>query len=101
MREEYRGATLEAKEMAEQCIARRSKLSTVEQQLAAWKDVCRLVVTQNRDKKDRYETEIGTMKTDMSTMTPEMGVLRTRATSTPGASAVIAEVCASWKKGMY
>ena len=50
-------------EMAEQFVAARSKLSTVEQQLTAWKEECRLIVTMIRDKEDRYESIIGTMKT--------------------------------------
>ncbi len=50
MRGEYLVSTAELKEITENCLASRSILSTVEQQLVAWKGACRVIINQNRDK---------------------------------------------------
>ena len=68
MREEYRRAITEASAMAEQFQTSRSKPIPVDQQLAMWKEECRLIVNKNRVKEDRYASEISTMKIDMSSV---------------------------------
>ena len=77
VREEHRRVATASKQIAQQSMASRSKFSTVEQQVAAWKEERRNIVNRHSEKAYRYESETY-LRTDLTALMHESGVLRAR-----------------------
>ena len=65
MKEECRKSNFELNEMAKHLSPSRTTSATMEKLVPDWKEECRLVVRKSRDKEDRYEAEVVTMKSEL------------------------------------
>ena len=55
--------------------------SDLEHRAYTWKEECRILLLRSREKESKYEAEIMSMKSEMTTLAGEIAVLRTRVNS--------------------
>ena len=67
-RSEYQKATDELSDVVGHLRSSRSSLEYFEQQTYAWNDECRTLILRGREKESKYEAEIMSMKSDMTTL---------------------------------
>ena len=67
-RSEYQKATEELNEVVGHLKTSRSSLDYFEQQTYTWKEECRTLILRSRERESKYEAEIVSMKSEMTTL---------------------------------
>ena len=76
----------------------REKLEASEKQATASKHECRLIIVKGHEKEDRFEAELASMRTEVSTMTKEIVELRASASARPEPDPMMTIRCTTIEK---
>jgi len=90
---EYQNTTREPTEVTGYLLATKTTTTHVEQQACTWKEESRTLILRSRDKETRYEVDIVSMISDMTTLAGEIVTLRAHISNLPSADEALRTKC--------